>query len=561
MTGQTTGATVQETPLDLIMVEDSTVDVELESDVLREAGMQISIRRVEDEAALRAALKEQLPDAILSDWTLPRFSGRMAFDIARERCPEIPFIFVSGTISETTAIEAMRQGASDYVFKHQLQQLGPAVARALEEARAARLLRESEKRLAMALQAANQGIYDLNVQTGETIVSPEYALMLGHNSAKFNTTTAAWIERLHPDDRDRVARNFKDYVAGITAEYSEEFRQKTRSGDWLWTHSQGKLTERDAQSRPLRMLGIHTDISKRKQAEAKTLLFVEQLTHANHELKTLNEQLELTRGQLLQSEKMAAIGQLAAGVAHEINNPVGFVKANLGPLEEYLTGLLQLVDAYRLVAKRCPPDDPALYAANRIADRFELDYVRTDSVALIAESKDGLERIRRIVRDLKDFSHVDDAEWKFIDIHACLESTLNVVWNELKYKVTLVKDYSGLPEITCLPSQLSQVFMNILINAAQAISDHGTITLRTGLEANSIWVEIEDTGAGIAPEHLSRIFEPFFTTKPVGSGTGLGMAVSYGIIQKHDGRIDVRSEVGHGTTFRIKLPIHPVTAK
>ena len=561
MTGQTTGATVQETPLDLIMVEDSTVDVELESDVLREAGMQISIRRVEDEAALRAALKEQLPDAILSDWTLPRFSGRMAFDIARERCPEIPFIFVSGTISETTAIEAMRQGASDYVFKHQLQQLGPAVARALEEARAARLLRESEKRLAMALQAANQGIYDLNVQTGETIVSPEYALMLGHDPAKFNTTTAAWIERLHPDDRDRVARNFKDYVAGITAEYSEEFRQKTRSGDWLWTHSQGKVTERDAQGRPLRMLGIHTDISKRKQAEAETLLFVEQLTHANHELKALNEQLELTRGQLLQSEKMAAIGQLAAGVAHEINNPVGFVKANLGPLEEYLTGLLQLVDAYRLVAKRCPPDDPALYAANRIADRFELDYVRTDSVALIAESKDGLERIRRIVRDLKDFSHVDDAEWKFIDIHACLESTLNVVWNELKYKVTLVKDYSGLPEITCLPSQLSQVFMNILINAAQAISDHGTITLRTGLEANSIWVEIEDTGAGIAPEHLSRIFEPFFTTKPVGSGTGLGMAVSYGIIQKHDGRIDVRSEVGHGTTFRIKLPIHPVTAK
>ncbi len=533
--------------LDLIMVEDSDVDVELESDTLREAGMVLDIRRVESESAFRAALDKRLPDTILSDWTLPHFSGRRAFEIARERCPGTPFIFVSGTISETTAIEAMRQGATDYVFKHQLQPLAPAVVRALDEARALRQLRESENRLTLALRAANQGIYDLNVQTGETIVSPEYALMLGYDPADFHETLAAWSERLHPDDRERVAMNFRDYMAGDIPEYHVEFRQRTRSGDWLWVLSQGKLTERDANGQPLRMLGTHADIGKRKQSEEKALL--------------LNKQLEQAQGQLLQSEKMAAIGQLAAGVAHEINNPISYINANLGPLEEYLAGLLKLVDAYRLATIRCPPNDPALREANRLASEIELEYIRSDAVTLIAQSKDGLERVKRIVLDLRDFSHVDEAEWKAVDIHACLESTLNVVWSELKYKVTLVKDYSELPEITCLPSQLSQVFMNILINAAQAIEERGTITLRTGREVDGVWIEVEDTGAGIAPENLSRIFDPFFTTKPVGSGTGLGMAVSYGIIQKHEGRIDVRSEIGVGTTFRINLPIHPTTAR
>ncbi|MEI7612977.1 MAG: ATP-binding protein [Betaproteobacteria bacterium] len=279
------------------------------------------------------------------------------------------------------------------------------------------------------------------------------------------------------------------------------------------------------------------------------------------ERKALDATLEQTRNQLLQSEKMAAIGQLAAGVAHEINNPVGFVNSNVGTLAGYLTGLLKLVDAYRLAAESCPADDPALREAKRLADDFELDYVRDDAVALLAESKDGLERIKRIVSDLKDFSHVDAVEWELFDLHACLERTLNVVWNELKYKVTLVKEYGELPAITGLPHQLSQVFMNLLINAVQAIPEHGTITLRTGREADSVWVEVEDSGVGIAPENLSRIFEPFFTTKPVGLGTGLGMAVSYGIVQKHKGRIEVRSVVGQGTTFRVSLPIFSAAAE
>jgi len=332
------------------------------------------------------------------------------------------------------------------------------------------------------------------------------------------------------DDQDSYYLRRKQLIGGGEPQ-SFELRMVTSDGTPFWSSVACSVAQNEG-APEIRI--VLTDISARKSVEAK---------------------LEQTQSQLLQSEKMAAIGQLAAGVAHEINNPVGFVNSNVGTLGEYLTGLLQLVDAYRFAVKSSPPDDFALGKANRLADEFELDYVRGDAVALLAESKDGLERIKRIVNDLKDFAHIDAVVWESFDLHACLDRTLNVVWNELKYKVTLAKEYGELPAITGLPHQLSQVFMNLLINAAQAIPERGTITLRTGREADSVWVEVEDTGVGIAPENLSHIFEPFFTTKPVGLGTGLGMAVAYGIVKKHEGRIEVRSIVGQGSTFRVSLPI------
>jgi signal transduction histidine kinase len=170
------------------------------------------------------------------------------------------------------------------------------------------------------------------------------------------------------------------------------------------------------------------------------------------------------------------------------------------------------------------------------------------------ETKDGVARVAKIVQDLKDFSHVDEAEWQWADLHKGLDSTLNVVWNELKYKAEVVKEYGELPVVECLPFQINQVFMNLLVNAAHAIEERGTITLRTGTAGDEVWIEVADTGSGIPPENLGRIFDPFFTTKPVGKGTGLGLSLSYGIMQKHHGRIEVTSEPGRGTTFRIVLP-------
>lgn len=277
-----------------------------------------------------------------------------------------------------------------------------------------------------------------------------------------------------------------------------------------------------------------------------------------HELTELNQRLETMQMQLLQSEKMAGIGQLAAGVAHEINNPVGLVSSNLNTLEIYLRNLLGVADAYAAAEQACAaagmvePFD----TVRQIKKSMDFGYLSQDASDLVAESKDGLSRVTKIVQGLKDFSHVDVAdEWTWANLHQCIDSTLNIVWNDLKYKCEVKKEYGALPDIYCLPSQLNQVFMNMLVNAGQAIDQSGTITLRTGHEGEQVWVEIGDTGSGIAQEHLARIFEPFFTTKPIGKGTGLGLSLSYGIVKKHQGHIEVQSEVGRGATFRVWLPV------
>jgi signal transduction histidine kinase len=273
------------------------------------------------------------------------------------------------------------------------------------------------------------------------------------------------------------------------------------------------------------------------------------------ELRALNEQLEQTQSHLMQSEKMASIGQLAAGVAHEINNPIGYVYSNLGTLEKYVRGTFELLDAYEHAEAAI--SDPAVRAQLKAAkDKLDIAFLKEDLRALMEESREGITRVKKIVQNLKDFSHVDAAdEWAYADLHAGLDSTLNIVHNEIKYKAEVHKEYGDLPEVECLQSQLNQVFMNLLVNAAHAIDQHGDITVRTGRAGDEVWVDIIDTGKGIAPEHLSRIFDPFFTTKPVGKGTGLGLSLSYGILQKHHGRIEVQSEPGKGSTFRIWLPI------
>jgi PAS domain S-box-containing protein len=263
-------------------------------------------------------------------------------------------------------------------------------------------------------------------------------------------------------------------------------------------------------------------------------------------------QLEETQMQLLQSEKMASIGQLAAGVAHEINNPIGFVNSNLSTLQEYVDGMLRLLAAYERIEDTLVNE--ALQDVTHLKQEIDIGYLRGDIGNLLAESLDGLQRVRRIVKDLKDFSHVGELEQQSANLESGLDSTLNVVWNEIKYKADVVKEYGGIPEVNCIASQLNQVFMNLLINAVQAIEEHGRITIRTGHDEKTVWVEVEDTGKGIKPEQLGKIFDPFFTTKSVGMGTGLGLSLSYGIVKKHNGRIEVKSELGKGTSFRVFLP-------
>jgi len=262
---------------------------------------------------------------------------------------------------------------------------------------------------------------------------------------------------------------------------------------------------------------------------------------------------------MIQSEKMAAVGTLAAGVAHEINNPASYVYSNVVTLRGYIQRLMRLLEAYEK-AGALPPEEmrQAAEELESVRQQVNVERVKADLPAVIAETLEGIDRIIRIVGDLKDFSHLDAEEsWQPADLNQALDTTLNVVWNELKYKAEIRKEYGKLPPVTCLVFQLNQVFMNLLVNAGQAIGEHGVITLRTGVAGEEVWVEIADTGRGIPQQHLSRIFEPFFTSKPAGSGTGLGLWISHGIVAKHKGRIEVVSEEGVGTTFKVWLPVHP----
>ncbi len=289
---------------------------------------------------------------------------------------------------------------------------------------------------------------------------------------------------------------------------------------------------------------------------------IEQTTETNEHYMQVNQRLQTTldklqevQHQLIQSEKMASVGQLAAGVAHEINNPIGYINSNLTSLKSYIDNLLALVAIYEKIEATSANTDQ-LEQIKAFKQKIDLEYLKTDVLDLLEESQEGTTRVKKIVQDLKDFSHLGgDDDWQWTNLHVGLERTLNVINSEIKYNIKVVKAFGDLPEVKCLPHQLNQVFMNLLVNAAHAIENEGTITLRTGTENDRAWVEISDTGKGIAPEHLSKIFDPFFTTKPVGIGTGLGLSVSYTIIKKHQGEIQLTSQLGQGTTFRIILPI------
>ena len=313
----------------------------------------------------------------------------------------------------------------------------------------------------------------------------------------------------------------------------QDITQRTRAEEALRESS--RLLEQRVLDRTADLNAVNEKLQQEKDSQAQLI-----------------KRLEETQNQLMQSERMASIGQLAAGVAHEINNPVGFVNSNLGSLQGYVTDMLRLLSVYEQAESSLTV--ATLQEIKQLKADIDVEFLREDIVSLLAESLDGVKRVTRIVQDLKNFSHVDESERQWADLEVGMESTLRVVWNELKYKAEVVKEFAGVAQIECFPFQLNQVFMNLLVNASHAIEVHGTITLRTGQDESQVWVEVQDTGKGIKPENLSRIFEPFFTTKPVGKGTGLGLSLAYGIVKKHNGRIEVKSEVGQGSTFRVILP-------
>jgi signal transduction histidine kinase len=295
-----------------------------------------------------------------------------------------------------------------------------------------------------------------------------------------------------------------------------------------------------------------TELASYFQAEQRLSA---KLEREGAELKALNSKLSMAQNQLLQSEKMAAIGQLAAGVAHEINNPIGFISSNLQTLQDYSERLLKLTAFYEKVISKTG-NETYLALQRDTQQRLQFDFVRQDLPELLAESIDGIERVSEIVKNLKAFSHVDNAQWQPANLVEGLENTLKIAANQLKYKVEIHRDYAAdLPQVYCQPNQMNQVFLNLLVNAAQAMDFKGHLYLRAWQQGQDVCIEVRDTGTGIEPEYMKRLFEPFFTTKPVGSGTGLGLSLSYSIVKKHQGNIQVQSTPGAGASFIVSLPI------
>lgn len=284
---------------------------------------------------------------------------------------------------------------------------------------------------------------------------------------------------------------------------------------------------------------------------------VKLLIEEKEEQAKLIGQLEEAKDQLFQQEKLASIGQLAAGVAHEINNPVGYVSSNISTMNRYVDGLFNLLETYKRHESALSPEAKA--EIDELKDDMDFDDYREEISEIISESKEGVSRVKQIVGDLKDFSHVSESQFLPADLSAGITSTLNIVNNEIKFKADVVKEFDEVPQVECTLSRINQVVMNLVVNASHAIEEKGIITIRLfSLDEDHVCIEVEDNGKGIEEKNLAKLFDPFFTTKPVGEGTGLGLSLSYSIIETHNGELTVRSTVGKGTTFRITLPIKHV---
>ncbi|MFH1847271.1 MAG: ATP-binding protein [Candidatus Omnitrophota bacterium] len=279
-----------------------------------------------------------------------------------------------------------------------------------------------------------------------------------------------------------------------------------------------------------------------------------------HDLRETHEDLKNAQRKLVQSEKLASIGQLAAGIAHEINNPIGFINSNLSTFEKYMDSLFKLVRDLDILKPAIEEKDiqKALQIEtqlNEFEKEIDVNYIFEDIENLIKESKEGIERIKKIVTELRTFSRKDEEIRVLADLNKVMDGVLNMVWSEMKYKGKLRKFYSDIPKIECNPQQVAQVFINMLINAVQAIKDKGDVSIRTYVKDKNVKIEIEDTGCGIPKDAMEKIFDPFFTTKEIGEGTGLGLSISYDIVKRHNGDIEVMSEVGKGAKFIISFPV------
>lgn len=542
----------------ILIVEDEPFVADYLRLTLIELGYEVTAMATTGEAAIHAAQASK-PDLVLMDVELEGgMDGIAAAEHIHNHC-DIPVIFLTAHSDEGFLQRAKITNPLAYLLKPLKEsELRVTIELALQR-------HEMESKL-LAREKLLQGILDSLA---------EHIAVLDHDGTII-IVNAAWDRFARANNGGELARmgigtNYLE-VSRLASGVASEGGQQAYEG--ISGVLKGELNQyfleypchSPSQQRWFMMYvtplegGVggavvsHVNITERKLAE-------ENLQSAHDALRQAHRVLADTQSQLLQSEKLASVGQLAAGVSHQINNPIAYVYGNLGSLEQYFQDVFQMLDAYGS-AEAGIHDDALRTHIQVLKSKLEIPFLRNDIQSLIKESKEGIGRVKSIVQSLKDFAEPDALErWQWVDLHKGLDSVLDMLRGEIAGKVEIRKVYGQLPEVECLPAQINQVFMSMLINAMHAIETQGVIMLSTGVEAGEVWVRIADTGKGIEAAYLNRLFEPFFTTKAEGQGRGLGLSMAYGIVKKHDGRIDVQSELGKGSVFTLWLPVKHVNAE
>lgn len=448
---------------------------------------------------------------------LDRFLSIPVFDFAKN------IVAVVGVANKETSYED-----SDVI---QLELIMAGVFRIAKRLELEHEIRASNERLKQALDVANMGVWELDLKSRTVVFDERTSSTYGFGEVVTELRQDEWLACIHPDDQPLVIAEL-DMAIKAEKPFNTGFR--VFSSDGLKRHLRAfAKVEPDQDGKPKRMVGINMDVTDQV---------------------SVDETMQNMQTQLIQHEKMASIGQLAAGVAHEINNPMGFINSNLATLVKYSERLDSYIAAIQESIFSCPVHT-GIDELMELRVKLKIDYILSDLTQLVSQSLEGSERVCAIVKDLKSFSRIDQAEMARVNLNESIETTINIAWNEFKYIAMLERDFGNLPEILCYPQQLNQVFLNLLVNAAHSIDKEGIIKVRTWFENGYVYVAVSDTGVGIPEDIMSRIFDPFFTTKGPGKGTGLGLAISYDIVKKHCGEIFVESEVGKGSTFTVRLPL------
>ncbi len=563
----------------ILIVEDDYISRDVLQKTLQKAGYETFT--AEDGLEALKIFHETPFRLIISDWMMPNMDGVSLCKKIREISKHnyVYFIILTVKDKKEDLIEAFDAGADDFISKP--FNTGEIKARIKTGERIIRLEQDHKLLQNVLIESKNKLLTVFDSLKEEVVSIDADFKIISANKSMLNEMNMPFNHIIGSDLLNILAtRRFTGKKESIPSLIQRTFQTgKCRSSIHECLDSNGEIKQKELIYTPVinndkinQVVISCRDITIDNKNAEKISNLNKELNDAILQVKSKNDELEetllklkKTQDRILQLEKMASIGQLAAGIAHEINNPTGFVSSNLKTLAGYQEDLSGLIIKYRellAMLNNVYIHNEATSEVSELIDKIinyeeeiDLDYILGDIKNLINESKDGASRINKIVQNLKDFAYPGEDKLELADINRNIESTLNIVWNEIKYKATVTKEFEELPKIECYPHQLNQVFMNILVNAAQAIEKNGEIKIVTRKVNNIINISISDNGSGIPEENINRIFDLFFTTKETGKGTGLGLNVAYNIIQKHKGEIKVSSEPGKGTTFSISIPV------